>query len=292
MISETTATTEHQQTTTLTRTHADSRTTKKQKTLDDFLQDYKSKMALALPKHLNIDRMLRVVMTEIRKNPTLKECTPASFIGSVMQCCQLGLEPGNLGQAYLIPYKNSKLTKEAGRDVYECQFILGYRGMIELARRSGAVSSISAQPVHKNDHCKIKFGLVEDCEHIPNFEGVYVVVRFKDGGHQFDYMPVSEIDTVRDKSANYSYWVKSGSKDWNRPIWEDHYIEMAKKTVIRRMFKYWPISIELQQAISLDEAAEHGDQTAYIIEHELESSTKELVAHESKSEALAHKLSA
>lgn len=267
---------------------------KKQKTLVDFLQDYKGQMQMALPKHISVDRMLRITMSEIRRVPKLKECTPASFIGSVMQCCQLGLEPGTLGQAYLLPYKNSKLSKEAGHDVYECQFILGYKGMIDLARRSGHISNISPRIVRESDQFDFCFGLIEKCDHKPIFvkgspvTGVYAVVRFKDGSHQFDYMPAEEINVIRDKTANYSWWIKDGRKEWNKPIWEEYYDEMAKKTVLRRMFKYLPISIELQNALALDEAADRGEQSNFIIEGQLDSPALE--ALQSKSDELANKL--
>jgi recombination protein RecT len=269
---------------------------KKQKTLDDFLKDYKGDMATALPKHIGIDRMLRVVMTEIRRTPLLKECTPASFIGSVMQCCQAGLEPGIFGLAYLIPYKNSKLSKERGFDTYECQFILGYKGMLELVWRSGRLSSICVEPVHKNDKFTIKYGITQVCELIPaladrgEFKGVLVVFHFKDGGYQYGFMSAEKINSVRDESANYSYWVKSGRKDWNIPIWEKHYIEMAKKTALRYFGKLLPFSIELQKSIYIDEAADRGEQAGYIIDGELEKNPIE--TPQSKSDELASKLSA
>ena len=84
---------------------------------------FKKQLALAVPKHLSPDRMARIAATELRKTPALLNTTPASFLGAVMQSAQLGLEPGSaLGQAYLVPYGN------------QCQLILGYRGMIDLAR--------------------------------------------------------------------------------------------------------------------------------------------------------------
>ena len=99
---------------------------------------FKKQLALAVPKHLSADRMARIAATELRKTPALLNTTPASFLGAVMQSAQLGLEPGSaLGQAYLVPYGN------------QCQLILGYRGMIDLARRSGQVLSLSAFAVHE-----------------------------------------------------------------------------------------------------------------------------------------------
>lgn len=101
---------------------------------------FKKQLALAVPKHLSADRMARIAATEVRKTPALLNTTPASFLGAVMQSAQLGLEPGSaLGQAYLVPYGN------------QCQLILGYRGMIDLARRSGQVLSLNAYAVREGD---------------------------------------------------------------------------------------------------------------------------------------------
>ena len=104
---------------------------------------FKKQLALAIPKHLNADRLARIAATELRKTPALLNTTEASFMGAVMQSAQLGLEPGSaLGQAYLVPYGK------------ECQLILGYRGMIDLARRSGQVLSLNAYAVREGDDFK------------------------------------------------------------------------------------------------------------------------------------------
>lgn len=223
-------------------------------TLRDFLIKQKDQIAAALPKHLTADRMLRIVMTELRKTPKLGECNPVSLVGAVIQCSQLGLEPGGvLGHAYLIPFGN------------ECQFIVGYRGMIDLARRSGQIVSVSAHEVYSNDKFEYCYGIDEKCIHQPaigergEFIGAYSVVKLKDGGHQFEFMSKHEIEKIRNKS-----------KAKNNGPWVTNYEEMAKKTVIRRIFKYLPISIEIQKAVTLDESAERGEQNNKdIIEGEL-----------------------
>lgn len=265
----------------------------KQKTIGELLAGQKKQIEAALPKHLTSDRMLRIVMTEIRKNPDLKNCTSASLIGSVIQCSQLGLEPGSsLGHAFLVSYKNNK------KNITECQFIIGYRGMIDLARRSGEVVSIAARSVYGNDKFEYCYGIDEKCIHLPSmgdrgeFIGAYVVVKFKDGGHQFDFMSKAEIEKIRDKTPGYKYWLSSGKKG-NIPIWESHFEEMSKKTVIRRLFKYLPISIELQRAINLDEDAERGAQdNSHIIdgEFEVDSSTGEITCNSSKADEISKKL--
>lgn len=213
----------------------------------------KKQMALALPKHLTADRLARIATTEIRRVPALAQCNPESFLGAVMQCAQLGLEPSNgLGHAYLIPFGNGKDKK--GRS--NVQLIIGYRGMIDLARRSGQIVSLSARAVYEGDEFSYQFGLNEDLKHIPAdgenggaLTHVYAVARLQGGGVQFEVMSRKQIEAVRAQSAS----AKLGSSPWHT-----HFEEMAKKTVIRRLFKYLPVSVEIQRAVGLDEQAEAG----------------------------------
>ena len=108
----------------------------KAKNLKSLLDSAKKEIEAALPKHVTPERMMRIAMTEARKTPKLLECTPASFLGAVIQASQLGLEPGGaLGHCYLIPYKN------------EVNFMIGYRGMVALAMRSDKVSHVSCRGV-------------------------------------------------------------------------------------------------------------------------------------------------
>jgi len=101
------------------------------KTIQDLLKRMEPQIRKALPKHLEPERLARIALTEIRKNPKLLECSRESLLGAVMTAAQLGLEPGVLGHAYLIPYWNNK-TKS-----YEVQFQIGYKGLLDLVRRSG-----------------------------------------------------------------------------------------------------------------------------------------------------------
>ncbi|MFG3398700.1 recombination protein RecT [Pseudomonas sp. NPDC077408] len=216
----------------------------------------KEQFAAALPKHMTAERMARIVTTEIRKTPELANCDRTSFLGTVIQCAQLGLEPGNsLGHAYILPF--DKREKQGDRWVTvrtEAQLIIGYRGMIDLARRSGQIISLSARAVREQDDFDYQLGLHEDLKHKP-FEGenageithVYAVARLQGGGVQFEVMSRAQVEAVRAQSKAG----KSGP-------WVNHWEEMAKKTVIRRLFKYLPVSVEIQRAVTLDEAAEAG----------------------------------
>lgn len=215
---------------------------------------FKKQMALALPKALSADRLTRIVLTECRRTPALLKCAPESFFGAVMQCAALGLEPGSaLGHCYLLPFGNGKDNQ--GRP--NAQLIIGYRGMIDLARRSGQIVSINAYAVYEKDDFTYQLGLHPDIRHVPSADAdrghlthVYAVAQLKDGGVQFEVMSRADIEAIRAQSKAG----KSGP-------WVSHYDEMAKKTVVRRLFKYLPVSIEAMQAVAVDEKSERGEAT-------------------------------
>lgn len=259
--------------------------TKRPQTIAELLASQKRQIAAALPKHLTPEKMLRIAMTEIRRNPELQKCTPQSLLGSVIQASQLGLTPdGLLGHAYLIPFRNYKLSKETGQTVTECQFMVGYRGMIELAMRSGRIMSLCAHEVYENDLFEFEYGLKQTLRHIPArsdrgaFVGVYAIAHFKDGGYQFEVSWKEDIDKVR---------AQSRGKD-SLP-WSQHYAEMAKKTAIRKLFKYLPVSTEMWQAITLDETADRGEQNNSLIIDMPEAGPTE--SHATKADKLATQLS-
>ena len=217
----------------------------------------------ALPRHMTAERMARIATTELRKVPKLAQCDPMSFLGAVIQCAQLGLEPGNaLGHAYMLPFdKRGKVNGKWQTVGTEVQLIIGYRGMIDLARRSGQIISLTARTVHQADRFSYRYGLDETIEHIPA-EGergpithVYAVAKLKDGGVQFEVMSVADVNRVRDASQGYKSALQYEKTD---SPWMQHYDEMAKKTAIRRLFKYLPVSIEIQRAVTLDEHGEAG----------------------------------
>lgn len=223
---------------------------KYQTNLVSMINKMKKPLADALPANITADRFSRIVLTELRMNPKLAYCTPQSFLGSIMRAASLGIEIGTgLGQGYLVPFKN--------KGVDECTFILGYKGMIDLARRSGQMQSITARLVHANDFFECEFGLNEKLIHRPVFDDagpmrfVYAVAKLSGDGHAFDIMSASDVDKIRatSKASSSGPWVTFPD-------------EMAKKTIIRRLFKYLPVSIQAQQAAALDEAADLGTQAA------------------------------
>ena len=225
-------------------------------TFAGMLERMKPQLAAALPRHLSADRMVRVALTCYRLNPGLAECTPKSVLAAVVQCSQLGLEPGLLGQAYLVPIKR-QWKDDSGRwhSQMECQFIPGYRGLIALARRSGEVTSIDAEIVYEQDEFELALGLEPRIVHRPRLDGdrgqprlAYAIARFREGGFQFQWMTIAQIETIR-----------AGSKaDDGFGPWSTDYDEMVRKTVVRRLCKYLPMSVEMANAVAVSDAVDDG----------------------------------
>jgi recombination protein RecT len=217
-----------------------------------LLDKYKPQIAAALPKHINADKMVRIALTSISKNPKLLECDQRSLLGAVVQAAQLGLSPdGVLGEAYLVPFYNGK------KKTYEVSFIVGYKGLVSLAMRSGQVASFQGRVVYDSDHFEYELGLNEKLIHKPsgkkgNITHAYAVLKFNNGGQMFELMSKDELDQIRDKSQNHI-----SAKKFNKPsVWDEYYEEMAKKTVVRKLAKLAPLSPEFQTAVALDEQAE------------------------------------
>ena len=215
----------------------------KQQTVMDLLEKAKGSIAAVLPKHLTVERLTKVALSATARKPELLACTPMSLVKAVMQGAELGLEVGGLlGDAYLVPYGT------------EATLIVGYRGLVKLARQSGALTSIEAYTVHEKDSFELEYGLEPRLVHKPFMVGprgeviaVYAIARFKDGGHQVDVMTKAEVDAIRNRSQAS----KSGP-------WVTDYAEMAKKTVVRRMCKYLPLSAELAKALEHESAIDEG----------------------------------
>lgn len=198
-------------------------------TVQSLLDKMKNQMAMALPKHITPDRMVRVALTAVQNTPKLLECDRNSLLMAILRAAQLGLEPdGILGQAYLIPY---------GKQV---QLIPGYKGLIDLARRTGEVTNIIAKEVYENDKFEVDYSKEIPFVHKPLLDGergkikfFWAMARFKDGGFHWDYMTKQEVEAIRDKGNGK-----------NNAVWRDYFIEMGKKTVIRRIAKYLPMSVQ------------------------------------------------
>lgn len=218
-------------------------------TIRDRLQSdaLTTEIAKVLPSHLTPQRMVRVTLTALTRTPDLAKCDQASFFKCLMDLSALGLEPDGR-RAHLIPFKNNK------RNCIECQLIVDYKGLVELAYRSGLVSHIHADLIREGDLFAYSMGDVQ--EHVPHFlrrdadkppkagsiVGAYCRAVLKDGASKTEVLSSDEIEAIRKRSraGQSGPWVS----DWG---------EMAKKTAFRRVSKWLPLSSEYRDAVERDD---------------------------------------
>ena len=217
----------------------------KPKTLNDYIKNMEGEIAKALPSVITPERFTRMTLTAVRTTPGLAECDKMSFLAAMMSAAQLGLEPNTpLGQAYILPFKNNK------KGITEVQFQIGYKGLIDLAYRSGEVELVQAQCVYENDTFECEYGIEPKLKHIPadknrgDLVKVYAMFRTKSGGYGFEVMSV---DDIRQHAQKYS---KAYGSQYSP--WKTSFEEMAKKTVLKRVLKYAPLKSDFVRAITQD----------------------------------------
>lgn len=214
--------------------------------LKRLLETQKDGIRQALPRHVTPERLIKTLLVAANRVPDLLKCTQASVLETINRAAELGLDlSGTLGEAYPVPFNNKIKSKDDnGREVerwaMQCQLIIGYRGLAKLARQSGEIKRIEAEIVCENDHFVFRKGLTATLEFEPLLRGergacigAYSLVEFKDGGVQYDFMSRDQIEKVR-----------AVAKSKDSPAWRNHWEEMAKKTVFRRVAKWLPLSTE------------------------------------------------
>jgi len=216
---------------------------KKPMTMKDYINVMAPEIKKALPNTITPERFTRIVLSAISNNKDLQACTPQSFLAGMMNAAQLGLEPNTpIGQAYLIPRRN--------HGTLEAQFMIGYKGLIDLAYRSGQVKTIYAEAVHENDEFEYELGLEPKLKHIPAMKDrgeviyYYAVFKLINGGEGFKVMSKEDVEKIR---------LRSPSANAGFSPWKTDYDAMAKKTVIRQVLKYAPLSTDIMRKISEDE---------------------------------------
>ena len=210
-----------------------------------------SKMAMALPKHLSAERMQRIYLTVFKNSPALQQCTPASVIKAMLRSAELGLEPDG-GKLHFIP-RGGEVTVQ-----------IGYQGYIELARRTGQIASIEANLVYESDQFEIAYHLDSKFEHRPNLRrtsddkvlGVYAFAKLTTGERLFTWMAYADVEHVRRSSSG------------NNKVWQQHWGEMAKKTVIKRAAKMWPSSTEMSLALETEDEQDYRAE-APVVQHQV-----------------------
>lgn len=238
-------------------------------TVKEYFEANKDALTALMPEFMkrNPNRMVTLALNCLRTTPKLMDCTLDSLFRAIIICAQFGLEPNTpQGHIYLIPFENRR------KKVVEVQIILGYKGLIDLARRSGEIETITARVAYKGDDFSIEYGTVDAIKHIPKLDGepgaiigVYAVAKLKGGGYQFEWMSVAQINKIRDESQGYKTAKAFGRT--NTP-WHTNWEEMAKKTAIRRLCKYLPMSIEMANAMALDARGDAGKQQVELVEGE------------------------
>lgn len=219
-----------------------------QRQMKQLLEKSWPRIAAVMPQEMSEKRLYQMYVSTINREPQLASCSVESVLSCFMRCTSLGLEPSNvdgLGRAYILPYGN----KNYRTGQKEATLIIGYKGMIDLARRSGQIRDISARAVHEGDEFTYSYGLNEDLRHVPcakpgKLTHVYMIANFKDGGHYFQVMNADEIEAAAKRSPSYGKAVSP---------WKSDYEAMAKKTVIRRAFPYLPVSVEARDAAASDD---------------------------------------
>ena len=213
--------------------------------LADQIRSMENQFAMAAPKGLEATQLVRDALTALRQTPKLAQCTPQSVLGSLMTCAQLGLRPGVLGHAYLLPFYDRRQGGQVA------QLVVGYQGLVELAHRSGQIQSLIARTVYEHDHFDVDYGLEDKLVHKPYMGGdkgnavaYYAVAKFTTGGHAFYVMSHPEMVEYKNRHA----------KSANRGPWVDNFEAMAHKTCVRQLSKWMPKSTELATAISADES--------------------------------------
>ena len=221
----------------------------------------RAELMKALPSHMpkgSDERLIRITMSALQKTPKLLRCDPMTIYKAVMESAQLGLVPdGILGEAYFVPYGKT------------CQLIVGYRGLVSLAVRSGKVSHVFAEVVYENDDFGWEMGMFPKLVHKPaltdrgKFVAAYAVAHLIDNPNQpaFVVMNADEINKIRDNSQAYKF-AESGSRERGGgkkdSTWHTAEDEMRKKTTIRRLCKNLPLSPEAIAAAVRGEYHEAG----------------------------------
>lgn len=234
---------------------------KQELTLAQQIERMQVEYQRAMPKGAEAVQLVRDALTCLRTIKKLDQCEAPSVLGALMTCAQLGLRPGVLGQAWPVPYWDSKAGPKDPRTdrpkgAYRAQLVIGYQGLVELAHRSGRVASLIARTVHASDVFEVDYGLSDNLIHKPNLNGnrgepiaYYAVVKFVNGGHAFYVMSHPEMLAYRDQHAS------TKSKEDGKVFgpWKDHFEAMAHKTCVRQLAKWMPKSAELASALAADE---------------------------------------
>ena len=248
------------------------------KTLQEAMQtgELRELVSASVPKHLTGDRLLRTFTSATSKNPLLLQCEMRGLIGQFLTLSALGLEINTpLGHSYLIPFKTRRKVGTAWQEVYEAQLVIGYKGMVDLAFRSGLILSVDADVVMKGDEFRWHKGTnggVSYRQMVPKSTGTpthgYANASVKGGGQPFEVMMWEDIMAIREGSQGYRAAMRAHDdaiansrpppKSYTEAPWIKHVNPMACKTVFNQLAKWLPLSPEQAAAVAIDEASSAG----------------------------------
>jgi recombination protein RecT len=233
-------------------------------TLRDQIRQMEDQFALAMPRGAVASQLIRDALTLLRTQKNLDKCDAVTVLGGLMTCAQLGLRPGVLGHAWLLPFwdKNSgeidERTKKP-KGCYKAQLVIGYQGYRELAQRSTQVANVIGRIRYANDHFDIDYGVEDRLVHKPKLDGdrgaavgYYAIVKYTNGGYAFWYMSKTEVEQHRDQFAMAKYFDKEKRRYIVIGPWRDHFDSMAVKTAFLALAKWMPKATELASAIEAD----------------------------------------
>lgn len=232
------------------------------KTLKGLLERNLANFRQVLPTHVSSERLVKTLLMAVSRQPELLDCTQESVIEGAMRSAELGLDlSGTLGEAYLVPFNTQIKVPDPSiakgfRKEYRmlAVFIPGYRGLAKLARQSGEVGRIEAEPVYANDNFVFEKGSEVKVRFKPNIQvpdrgnllGFYALIMDKDNAVPMvaEWMSIKQVNAIR-----------NAAKSGNSPAWKNHFDEMGRKTVFRRASKWAPLSGEKWQgALEADNA--------------------------------------
>jgi recombination protein RecT len=221
---------------------------RKPATLAQQIRDMEQQFQVAMPRGAEAAQLIRDALTALRTNPKLQQCDATTVLGALMTCAQLGLRPGVLGHAWVLPFWDNRSRS------HKAQLVIGYQGYRELAQRSGQIATVIARPVHEYDEFDIDYGIADNLVHKPKLRGhrgevtgYYAIVKYTTGGYAFWHMSREDAEAHRDRYAM--------AKDKSGRIvgpWRDNFDEMALKSVFLRLAKWMPKSTDLASAIETD----------------------------------------
>lgn len=210
----------------------------------------KAKLAEVANAAMKPDDLIRLALMACSRQPKLLECTQASILRALIEAAELGIRPGGMnGRGYLVPRYNKEVK------ALEACFDPGWRGLIDVARRSGIIQRIEASVVFEQDTFEVEKTPFTKVRHIPSesqtpgpVRAAFACAGFKDGAEQIEIVWRRDLDKIQAVSAAKGFGP-----------WKDWYEEMARKSAIRRLCKYLPHDPMMERALRASDLAESSD---------------------------------